>query len=664
MPQRTVNICVVGVGPRGLSVLERLSGNVLGILPPDTEVRVHLIDPHLHSGSRVWNTAQSTNLLMNTVASQVTMFADDSVECEGPIQRGPSLYEWALFIALLHPFEDMDAALVREAEKLGPDSYPTRAFYGHYLAWVLEHVTKTAPANVTIVRHAREAMDLRDEPDGRQCLTLDDGTTLRRLDSVVLTLGHTPAALSPKERGHADFARARGLVYIPPASPADVDLSLLRPGRPVILQGLGLTFFDYMALLTTGRGGRFVRAEQGRLEYLPSGREPRLIAGSRRGIPHQARGENQKGADGRHEPLFFTDSVVERLRQTAESGTPVDFEADVWPLVDREVRAVYYTTLITERLCRCDADLFLRHYVAYSTRIRDIPAPRTPDPFTYVETQAERALLERFGIGPGELWDWAKIARPYATTSFPHQDAYARWLVAYLRRDVAEAKRGNVRGPVKAALDVLRDLRNEIRLVVDHGRLSGDSYRDDLQRWYTPLNAFLSIGPPTSRIEEMAALIESGVLQPVGPGLEIEHGTGFVARARTVPGSVFHADALIEARLPEPDVRSTTSPLLSALLARGECSLHRIPIRGGGFYETGGLAVTQRPYRLLDGQRRPHPRRFAFGVPTEAVHWVTAAGIRPGVNSVILGDSDAVARASLRVSLRPGDRSEHRRVHS
>jgi hypothetical protein len=27
------------------------------------------------------------------------------------------------------------------------------------------------------------------------------------------------------------------------------------------------------------------------------------------------------------------------------------------------------------------------------------------------------------------------------------------------------------------------------------------------------------------------------------------------------------------------------------------------------------------------------------------VHWVTAAGIRPGVDSVTLGDSDAIARA-------------------
>lgn len=31
------------------------------------------------------------------------------------------------------------------------------------------------------------------------------------------------------------------------------------------------------------------------------------------------------------------------------------------------------------------------------------------------------------------------------------------------------------------------------------------------------------------------------------------------------------------------------------------------------------------------------------------MHWVTAAGIRPGVDSVTLGDSDAIARAALGV---------------
>jgi hypothetical protein len=48
-----------------------------------------------------------------------------------------------------------------------------------------------------------------------------------------------------------------------------------------------------------------------------------------------------------------------------------------------------------------------------------------------------------------------------------------------------------------------------------------------------------------------------------------------------------------------------------------------------------------------------------FGVPTESVHWVTAAGIRPGVNSVILGDADAIARSCLQPLLLAEDRGDH-----
>ncbi|MGW0583682.1 FAD/NAD(P)-binding protein, partial [Streptomyces sp. NPDC002920] len=85
-------------------------------------------------------------------------------------------------------------------------------------------------------------------------------------------------------------------------------------------------------------------------------------------------------------------------------------------------------------------------------------------------------------------------------------------------------------------------------------------------------------------------------------------------------------------------------PLLRALYAAGDC----VPYRLDG-HETGGLAVTGGPPRLVDAAGRAHPRRFAFGVPTEGVRWVTAVGVRPGVGSVTLEDSDAIARAALRL---------------
>jgi len=616
------------------------------LLAPGARLTVHVVDPDPPGPGRVWRTAQSPHLLMNTVASQVTLFTDDSVDCSGPLCPGPSLHTWA------------------EGE-LGPDDYPTRAQYGRYLEWVFGEVVRGAPPEVRVEVHTARATRLDDAPDGRQTLALSTGRVLSGLAAVVLAQGHLPSLADPAERRLIAYAERHGLRHIPPANPADVDLSPLAPGEPVLLRGLGLNFFDHMALLTTGRGGRFVRTTHEGLRYLPSGKEPLLYAGSRRGIPYQARGDNAKGPYGRHHPLVLTDEVISRFRKRADSGDAPDFLREIWPLIAKEVEAVYYEGLLGRSQALDFRGGFrggledgaedgfrggledgaedgfrggLEDGFRGGFRDRFLALPhRSPQ---------EDALLESFGIAPADRWSWDRISRPYAGHSFTGPDAWRDWLLGHLREDAEQAALGNVEGPLKAALDVLRDLRNELRRIVDHGGLSGESRRAHLDRWYTPLNAFLSIGPPRRRVEEMVALIEAGVLEVVGPRLEVRAEDGvWLARSPDVPGSVVRATTLVEARLPEPDLRRTADELLARLLKTGQCRPHTVD-----GYETGGLDVTPRPYRVIDHQGRVHTRRFAFGVPTEGVHWVTAAGARPGVDSVTLSDADAVARAALRAA--------------
>ncbi|MEV0372027.1 FAD/NAD(P)-binding protein [Streptomyces sp. NPDC050636] len=623
-------IAIVGAGPRGTSVLERICASAAE-LAPGARPTVHVIDPAPPGAGRVWRTDQSPELLMNTVASQVTLFTDESVECEGPIRTGPSLYAW-------------------EGCDVGPDDYPGRALYGRYLEWVFRRTVRTAPEGVTVVPHTARAVRLQDAPGGGQSLTLDDGRTLHGLGAVILAQGHLPTAPDAEQQRFTDYAARHGLRYLPPANPADLSaaLSALPPELPVLLRGLGLNFFDHMALLTTGRGGRFVRGADGTLAYVPSGREPKLYAGSRRGVPYQARGDNAKGAHGRHLPLLLTPDVIAAFRKRADSGDLPDFLAEVWPLAAKEVESVYYEALLVRRGAGGPVDG--EEGAALRERFRErflSSAHGGPD---------EAAVLDAFGIAAAERWDWDRVSRPHADRRFAGPAAFRDWLLAYLREDVAHARQDNVAGPVKAALDVLRDLRNELRQIVDHGGLAGASRRDHLDRWYTPLNAFLSIGPPRRRIEEMAALIEAGVLDVLGPRMEIrpgapDGGPGFTAHSPDVPGARVTTGALIEARLPEPDLRRTGDELLSRLLADGGCRPHTVD-----GYETGGLDVSASPYHLVEADGRHHPRRFAVGVPTEGVHWVTAAGARPGVGSVTLADTDAVARAALRVAVAAGGR--------
>jgi uncharacterized NAD(P)/FAD-binding protein YdhS len=649
---KKLQLAVVGLGPRGLSVAERLCASAESLLQDGQELEIHLIDPHVFDGGQVWRSTQDRTLLMNTVACQVTMFVDDTVDCAGPVVTGPSLYEWARSIALIGS-PNVPEAVRAEAAALGPDDYPSRAFYGSYLQWTRDRIIWTAPPAVSFTSHQATAVDVRDTPGGLQDLVLDTGQTIGDLHAVVLALGHMPHLLGESEAALSQSADRHGLRYVAPSNPANVPLDGIPAGESVILRGMGLNFFDYMALLTIGRGGTFVRAADETLSYIPSGQEPRMVVGSRRGVPYHARGKNQKGSFGRHQPRYVTADVIERLRARADAGAPADFRRDIWPMIDQEVRTVYYATQVTERQCTCDAEEFTAMFAAAEPAM----VPISGDPLAIKESDAQRDVLAKFDIDPEQAWDWQQIATPYTEGDLSSTQQFRSWLRSHLDHEVREADKGNVAGPRKAALDVLRDLRNEIRLLVDHGGLSGDSYRDELQRWYMPLNAHLSIGPPAERIEQFGALMDAGVVEVLGPDMRVDcTDGGFVASSGAISDLTVRAATLIEARLPETDLHRTTDPLLRALLDRGECQPYRIPIRGGGHYVAGGVAVTRRPYHLLDADDRPHERRFAFGVPTESVHWVTASGIRPGVNSVILGDADAIARSCLQTA------AEHRRL--
>lgn len=114
---------------------------------------------------------------------------------------------------------------------------------------------------------------------------------------------------------------------------------------------------------------------------------------------------------------------------------------------------------------------------------------------------------------------------------------------------------------VKAAMDVLRDLRNEVRMVLDYGGVTASSYARDVDGWYTPANAFLSIGPPVERMEQLVALIE--------------------------------------ARLPEPDNRSAHDELTHRLRGRGEIRSFVMTDPDGGRRETGGLEVDPGTHRVV-----------------------------------------------------------------
>ena len=58
MTQYPLRIAIVGMGPRGLSVLERLCANIPELIP-DQRIEIHVIDPYQIGAGSVWRTDQS-----------------------------------------------------------------------------------------------------------------------------------------------------------------------------------------------------------------------------------------------------------------------------------------------------------------------------------------------------------------------------------------------------------------------------------------------------------------------------------------------------------------------------------------------------------------------------------------------------------------------------
>ncbi|MGM1057956.1 FAD/NAD(P)-binding protein [Saccharothrix sp. Mg75] len=612
-----VEVAIVGAGPRGLSVLERLLVRA-GRAPHQGLVRVHLFEPGEPGAGRIWRTTQSEWFLMNTAAGEVSVFS--SGPDGGPVRAGagPSFAEWLRD----HP----------RWSGIGPDDYGPRPVYGEYLRMAFEAMVANAPLGVEVV-HVPEAAVRVARANGLTTVTGSGGTTVAA-HKVVLTTGHPRVAPDGDERALLTFARQRpGLTYLRGDSAADLPLSAVAPGEQVGVIGLGLTFFDVLAELTEGRGGRFTD-EGGVVTYLPSGREPHLVGGSRSGLVMLARGRNQKAPSYRYRPGFMTEAAVLRARREAQRRTgsaQLDFVRDVLPLLRLEVEHVYYTAHVRRRLGDGAAERFAALHL----------------------TSADRhGLLGEWGLGDVPPPDLERLARPFGDREFDSPDAFHAELLDLLDRDIAEAGQGNVDNPLKASLDILRDTRAVLRQAVDFAGLRPESHRAFLS-WFNPINTMVSAGPPALRVAQAVALVRAGLLTVVGPGTRIgvDHATGrFTLESPKVKGSRRAVTTLVDARIPRPRLDADADPLIGDLLAQGlitECV--NSDAATGERFRTGSVAVTRKPFHVVDALGNPDPDLYALGVPTENTRWFTQIGNgRPGPMTGFHADADAIAEDVLR----------------
>ncbi|MFI1807589.1 FAD/NAD(P)-binding protein [Streptomyces californicus] len=594
------SLVVIGGGPRGTGVIERIAANA-GELYGDTPLDLHVVDPHPPGGGRIWRPDQSPLLWMNSMAEDVTMFTDETVELAGPVVAGPALDAWADDVRAGRVTPDADPAVLAEIHGLTGSDFPTRRLQSAYLRWTYERARAALPPGVTVHEHRTTALAVTGPRGGRQRVRLQDRPEPLLADLVVLTVGHLDAEEEPEQAGLGDFARRHGLVHLPPDFTADSDLGALRPGEPVIVRGFGLAFVDLMVLLTEGRGGRY---EDG--VYLPSGREPVLYVGSRRGVPYHAKigyaWTGERPPLPRHLGPDWTEAAL-------RSAGPLDFRRDVWPAVVKELGHAHYHRLFTAHPERTALvhEVFAGKYAAAD--------PGSPE---------LAALVAEAVPDPADRLDLDALDRPLDGVRHPSPDALQDALRAYITDDLARRHDPGHSEDLAVFLGLLSAYAQLVRL-------------GDIGGWWHGFFSYLASGPPGPRLHQLLALSRAGVVRFLGADLTVEADEErglFRARSATVPGAVTEARALVEARLPDPSLRHTASPLLRALRDEGAA------VTGSGL-----LSVDPADSRVLDRTGRPHPRRFALGPFTTARN--SGAFTRPRTGGPAFRQNDAAARAAL-----------------
>ncbi len=625
MTSSGTRLVLVGGGPRAIGVLERLSASAA--LPAHaahlarTPLHIDIVDPHMPGAGRIWRAEESPLLLMNSRAADVSIFTDETVTCEGPIVAGPSLAEWAEGIRrgeIAAPTAGTER--LAEIEALQATDFAGRRMQALYLEWFFGQVLASLPETVTVTVHRTTATAVRPAPaagpapagkgagssdsvpdpavsgtdpdnsgsgSGSGWVVELEGRAPLTADLLLLAAGHTDSRPAAASHELAAFARRHGAVYLPPSQAADAPLDLLAPGEDVIVRGMGLGFVDLMALLTEGRGGSFTPdprpGEPGRLRYHPSGHEPRLWVGSRRGVPYHSKVRDE-GAPTGIGPLEHVTAENLAAREDAEGR--LDFRTDVVPLIAAEIRRW---------------------------------VPGTPD-----ETPGEEPL--------------AWLDDPL---SWLHGDAHPQVTRDAVVRHIEHDLRSRTQGEgtsARALFQLLLRLHGTLVDQLPATRLRGGA-SSGYPRWWHSLFSFVDSGPPPHRLHQLLALERAGVVRFLGPRTAVtaEESTGrFTARG----GAGVHVTttALVDAFLPQATLAHSTNPLLRSLVDEATAV-------GRESAATPGTLEVDARHRVIGPDGAAHDNLWALGPWTSEMP--LGAFARPRTDAPCHRRNDAVARELL-----------------
>ncbi|WLI88507.1 FAD/NAD(P)-binding protein [Massilia sp. R2A-15] len=607
-----VKIAIIGLGPRGISVFDRIIAYARNDASA-TPLELYLFDSK-EFGPGCHTTDQADHLLVNTVACQMTQFSDDTVRGAGPLLYGPSFADW------LASRNSMSG--IGPKEEIDRNGYYSRALFGDYLRWGFEYLKKLAPPHMTIFLHNYAGVDDL-EWKGERWTVSYDGCGYPA-DFVFLTTGHARKVLSEPERAltaKVEAARSRNarLQLVLEPYPIRNAVSSVTASDTIAIEGMGLTSFDLISQLTAGRGGKFESCGKmepaARLRYRPSGQEPKILLYSRSGLPLTARAVNQKGVFGQYKPKFLTFAKVEQLRRESGGGQ-LDFEKQIIPLLWCDMQFAYYFAYLHHKRDKIAALMFSNEFMACENG------------------KARQALIDRH-IDRREQLSWEKLVDPIPPLALKSRRQFDDWLRGHMWRDVEHALRGNLDSPVKSACDVLRDVRDVVRSAIDFGGLYEHSHRWVLSE-FLPIMNRLAVGPPKERIAQLLALMDAGTVRAdFGPGAHstLDEGNGCFVVHSHWQGDPVTANVLVRGRASLPGPLEDKSPLMRKLVQRGIVR----PFTNGQFHP-GGITV-DRNMNVVAQDGSSQTTLWALGTLVEGCKFYTFVLPRPGANSTTMVDA-------------------------
>lgn len=575
---------IVGLGSWGLCVLERTVNHARHF---DGSIRLHLVEPG-QLGGGVYATEQPDFLVLNNPCGQLSLYASPEEGHHPSYAKG--LYEWAVDQG--YRWVGYECRRDPSGVEIRPTDYLPRRLMGEYLGWFYERLIRDAPANLEIVRHVASATDITPTMSGREVIVLDNGSSIS-VEHVVLTSGHT--------YNHEPISSGSDVRYLRPYPVEYFDIPL-PAGAPIAIAGMGLVGFDLLTALTVGRGGTYEDVGGDRLRYVASGSEPQIYLYSRSGVPYCAKSAHGVDPYGDYQPMICTPAAFKEL--TNPIGSPlrrrVDFRHDLLPLLYAEMKCRFYTHAAYLHGGKEETD-------AVQEELRSSWASGTFDD-----------TVSKLGATYGSF-DPAEHIFADLGASYDSSEDYQSHVYQMVADDLTEALAPGG-SPVKAALEVTRILRDQLRDVIEYGGLSLESYIDFQSNVRGRINR-IEAGPPPLRSQQLLALIDAGVVRvPFGPYPEVTptpEGKVLIRSTKLTEPEEAVVDGVVRGHLDLPSLARSSSPLLSRLYSKG-----RLTQFSYGETMVGSVAISE-DFHPYDAEGRLQESLSLLGVLTEGVRYFT-----------------------------------------